>query len=263
MIRQTASLEGLSLPPHPQLTRIWSLYGAYGSQYDFCRFYLAQNGAGVPCAVFCVLDGGITLYGWRPDTDEELADFIRMQPFLAGASVCSDTLPTLLKDEFSLHRGNIMVKKLVGGGAARPGSPDFRRAYRILEQVFPGYFPPGGFDQWYCDASHRIRHGAQDLFLLEDAATGSLGYGDGEYALISQVAVQKSDRGKGIGSRLLTAMEQAALGKSAGRCRTAVYSKDEGTDRFYQKNGYVRAGIWTEISRPPERIGSTNDRELF
>lgn len=248
MIKQGSPFS-VQAPPHPQLSKIRALYRAYGDQYDFCRFYLAQNSAGIPCAVFSVLDGAVSGYGWRPDADEEWAEFLKMLPGFAGASVCSDTLPGFLKD-YPQRTGTVLVKKLSGRGETFSESPDYRQAYRILGEAFPGSFLPGDFDSWYCDICHRVRHETDVLFSWEQAA-GLITACPGEYGVIRLAAVAPFAQGKGIGSRLLAAMEATAVEKGCNMA--AVFSKDYKTDLFYQKNGYLPAGKWTEIHPTAER----------
>ena len=93
-----------------------------------------------------------------------------------------------------------------------------------------------------CDGYPRLRAGiiglpARPLFrVLEDLD-------DGDFYL-SSLAVDEDQRGQGIGSALIDAMEERARAAGSRRFTIALAAKNEGAQRLYRRHGFAVYAKW-------------------
>lgn len=223
-----------------QAVRLKSILSAYGTGYDFFRFYLQKESGALLCKIG---EDGI-LYPGDGRFQKELADFIRLNGIrqLSVAGKQGQKLAACLPDA-DIRRGTVLVRLPVKEPPVPFVMADcmglYQRGYRILCAAFPS-LSEADFDAWYCDLSHRVRHRTAGMFLLEDTACAVF-LQDGEDLFLDKLAVLPQKQGEGIGSKLL----RAVAGQFTG-CRMAVYSENSFTDRFYLKNGFQRIGEWQE-----------------
>ena len=109
-----------------------------------------------------------------------------------------------------------------------PEAAAIRRDVFIAEQGFENEFDDTDETAYHCLV---IRGGIP-------IATGRL-YGTGSEAHIGRIAVVRSERGKGIGSLLMSEIEKYAA--RLGFTRTALAAQCRAKE-FYAANGYVPAG---------------------
>ena len=221
------------------LLRIQTLLAAYGTEYDFCRFYRQEESG----SLLACLDTGALLWASSEADLEEVASCLKMMgagTLLAGETAGRALLPLLPGAES--RTGTILEKRASGGDGKNlreaVDMPALREAYRLITE---GFGPLGDFTTWYCDLSHRRRHGVCRVFLYDGRACAVAAQGEGR-VLLSQVAVSPACRRSGVGTALLRAVE-AQYPDSL----LAVYSRDGGTDLFYQELGFRPAGRWLEL----------------
>ncbi len=223
-----------------QLTRIQALLAAYGNSYDFCRLYLQEESG----ALLACLDDSAILYAPNGVAPEELAGCLEMtkaSSLLADAAEAEGLLPFLPSAD--ARTGKIMGKR---ASYATPSDqlvkadtlPALHKVHRLIEQ---GFGETGTFDNWYCDISHRIRHGVGQAFLYRELAC-AVAAEWGDRVLLSQIAVSPACRGSGYGSAMLQAVEACYAEKEI-----AIYSRNSGTDVFYRKLGFAPIGRWLEL----------------
>lgn len=210
--------------------KIRSYLNAYGTSYDFCRFY--ENDIG----------GAILIYNGTMVADgkfdnEELDGFIEMLspvtveiPSDIGFVPSGDYIPcerTLFKavdipcsDEALDVKHNTFIAD---------SFPILSEAFGIDE-----------FDAWYVDISHRIRHGVSDIYLYETTTVQKAFDIDG-FVFLSHIATAKNDRGKGNAARLLNWL-CGELRKE--RKEIYLYSKKE-RYTFYRLLGFQK--VTTDI----------------
>ncbi len=224
---------------HPQVAKIQALLSAYGITYDFCRFYRQSLGEGAT-AYLCRLDhSGVLWVGADADV-REWYDFAGMTGF-TEISVAGEKADALRRigAGFDWQSGSVFVKYISqkATDAEQLTSVSLSEVFAIVKQCFPNVTDKQ-FDSWYCDISHRIRHGVCKAFLYRDAAAAVvLHYGN--TAIISQLCVLPKYRGRGIGSELMQVIEN-----SYGGCCVVVFSKDERSDAFYRKNRFQLTESW-------------------
>ena len=224
-----------------QLHRLRLLFQAYGTDCSFCRFYRQQESG----ALFCVLEDSGLVWAAENADPVELAAYVRMTGVRRVSATGSIGLQlTRELPEFALQSGSIMEKRAAAAGQAdklqyAEAMPLLLQGYQILSAAFP----VGDFAAWYCDVSHRIRHGAAKVCLWEQTGCAVLQQ-TGDSVFLSAVAVQPEVRRCGIGGRMLRAVETACAGKRLG-----VYSFSQDSDRFYRRLNFCETGSWYSLER--------------
>lgn len=182
----------LDLPEHGvEAQKIRALWLAYGSQWDFCRFF--RQGS----AYLAALDGSFVICDENGCDTDELSGFL-----LAGGFsdiICS--VDSGLKIGRSLGIEPKIVNLMTYAGAYHssklPTEVQPGEIWNVIEKRFSPAFEP-----WYLDMSHRVRHGVTKCFSDGKAAL-VLQHDINNEALISQVCVLPDDEGKGYASGLL------------------------------------------------------------
>ena len=199
MIRRATSAEELSrLPEHGvEAQKIRALLLAYGTKYDFCRFFVSED------FILCEMNGSFVVseIGEYPDV-EELADFFGFGGF--SEIFCSDVLGKRLAERLEGREcETVSLMKFCGsvsetetrGETNRP--PRLDNVYVILKTAFDI-----DYEAWYTDMSHRIRHNVASARLLGRSAL-MIQYDQNGEALLSQIATAPEARGQGNASKLI------------------------------------------------------------
>lgn len=176
--------------------KILAAYNAYGSGYDFCRFYSCENPDGSFGTVHIynssmVVDGSV-------DADDIVTLIKMTKPAnieISGGTVLKAdgyqkrhrTLFRALPHETDIDFADITVN----GNA--------EECYKILAESFENM---GSFEDWYVDISHRIRHGVSELYYCGET-TVTRNFDIDGFVFVSHIATAESARGKGAARRLL------------------------------------------------------------
>lgn len=200
MIRRVFSPDELPLPQKGvEAQKIRALLKAYGTKYEFCRFYTSES------AVLCETDGDFVLCGAEnsPDTPdvEELADFFAFGGF--SEIFCSKELGVALGERLCCRSQRVSLMRFEGEAvpnAEVERDPPLNDVYGILKTAFNIEYEP-----WYADMSHRIRHNIARARRLGNSALIIQHDINGE-ALLSQIATLPEFRNRGNASRLIKAV---------------------------------------------------------
>ncbi len=214
-----------------------ALYRAYGTAYPFCSFYISRDGH--TCAA---LYEGALLFSDERDLGVVWNETVRMLPV---GSILSDTMLRL--PHMRQRTGDVMAAWVRAHRRNEETSccaDHIGAAYRVLSSVFPADYQVGTpqerdvFMRWYAEMSQYVRHGAAKLYAMPDKSAAVVLL-SGADALLSQLGVRSEARGMGYGSRLINAvLDNLDVG------RLLVFSRNEDTNRFYRKNGFLPAGKW-------------------
>lgn len=227
MIKRAVSADEFSALPENgvEAQKIRSLLMAYGTKYDFCRFYLAEN------AFIAQLNGDFIVCG---DGETDAAEFAEFLGFCGFSSVfCSKKLGEVLSKKLGSDAKIVNLMRFdrnvvnYGSDIVTPKTLSPSEAYSVIKTGFEIEFEP-----WYLDMSHRVRHNISRLYGLCGSALAVQYAVNGE-ALISQVATLPDQRGKGFASRLILSV--------CGELRdysVYVLCENELTG-FYRKNGFA------------------------
>lgn len=197
MISRAYSAAELSVLPKSgvEAQKIRALLLAYGTKYDFCRFYISEN------AALCEMDGSFaiceTLTPYHSAVDE-LAGFLGLGGY--KDIFCSAELGEQLSARLSGTFRRVRLMRFCGTSsecADVEKEPPLEKVYRVLSTAFAVEH-----DAWYADMSHRIRHGVARARLLDGSALIIQHEINGE-ALLSQIATVPEKRGRGNAARLI------------------------------------------------------------
>lgn len=198
--------------------KIKALAACYGTKYDFCRFYKADN------SILCGLNDSYILYGCN--ASEELAAFFTSFGF--SEIFCSYSVGNQLSKPVDCHSNSVNLMRFDGMGVPQDTehNTSLGELYEILKTGFDIEFEP-----WYLDISHRVRHGVAQTRRLGDSAL-IIQHNINGAALLSQIATLPESRGKGNAARLISAV-CAELSPS----KTYIICEDKLLD-FYKHIGF-------------------------
>ena len=227
MIQRLTAPEQLGALPERGVMaqKIRALLCAYGTGYDFCRFFLQGEGC------FIALFGGSAVICGASEDRGELAEFLHFSG--AADILCSEECGRELCGLLPLKAERVNLLRFCGApsGVEVNDAPALSEVYGIISKAFEIEFEP-----WYLDMSHRVRHGVARCFTLESYAACVLQHDINGEALISQVATLPERRGEGLAKRLIHEVCRRCSGSE-------VYVICE--DRllgFYEKLGFERVG---------------------
>ncbi|MCH5204082.1 MAG: GNAT family N-acetyltransferase [Oscillospiraceae bacterium] len=234
MIKRVISSKELSELPKSgvEAQKIRALLEAYGTDYDFCRFYSAE---GLIIARFYD-EFVISTFG---ETDfDELSEFLNFGGF--SKLFCAEEAGKMLSEKLKINHKRLNLMRFSGALSEAPeqiSELSLFEAYDILKTSFKIEFEP-----WYLDMSHRIRHGISKFYGYNGSVLCVQHDLCGE-ALLSQIATIPEMRNKGNASRLITAV-----------CRKLNESEvfllcENKLVNFYEKIGFEQFGIKCELSR--------------
>jgi hypothetical protein len=209
--------------------KILSYLDAYGTDYDFCRFYGDENDS-----VMLMINSTLLISGDTFEKDE-LCEFVKMnQPFrIEGNQTAIDNIYGT--DNYKkLHR---TLFKLVPGDNSKIDendvnfNPSLDNVYSILSEGFPNLLD---YPLWLADTSHRIRHEISSTIVYKEITTASIVYDINGYVLVGQVATKISARGSGYARKLLRWLADylAKQGKTS-----FLYALDT-RESFYHEIGF-------------------------
>lgn len=182
--------------------RIKSHFMAYGTEYDFLRFFFIDV-KGEHIGMFSAFNSAlmVSTFKGKEMTDEaleELAGFTRMlKPFSVELEKAyGDRLLSFLSDEY---RGDRRTEFTYIPTGKLPKlevdeTPRLDDVYKILAPCFPRL--AAGYEMWITDTSHRVRRGLAQSFLLGDYTTATIQYIIDGIALIGNVGTIPEERGK-------------------------------------------------------------------
>ena len=176
---------------------------AYGTDYDFCRFYRIENQNGY--GFMFIINSTLIICSDYDIYSEELLQFAEMNmPFRIEGSqqilnrlkenmnyqVLNRTVFEMLPDENTKNFDELQVNF----------NPDFKQVYQILSEGFPNI---ADFGLWYTDTSHRCRHGISKVFTYKECTTASIVFDIENCVLVGQVATKIKSRGSGYAREFL------------------------------------------------------------
>lgn len=177
---------------------------AYGTGYDFCRFYEISDDSGRGF-MFIINSTLIICSDEKLEVTDELEMFIQMNlPFRIEGS---QRILNNLKGSGHYQILNRTVFELVPDKNTANFNeqyvdfdPKLTDVYRILSEGFPNITD---FELWYTDTSHRCRHGISRVFTYKKCTTASVVFDIENDILIGQVATKINSRGSGYAREFL------------------------------------------------------------
>lgn len=208
--------------------RILSYFNAYGTGYDFCRFFKSGE------SVMLMINSTMLICGGSFD-HEEINFFVDMhKPFRIEGD---QGVISMIKNSgyIPLHRTTF---QLVSTENTLPEDerdidlePKLDEVYSILNEGFPNL---SDYPLWLADTSHRVRHGISRVMTYKSCTTASISYDINDFVLVSQVATRVSARGSGYARRFLTWL----AGYLEKQGKTAVLYALDIRESFYREIGF-------------------------
>lgn len=189
--------------------RIKSHLLAYGTGYDFARFFVVENNDSV-LGLICVFNSTMMISTlecrrFGDDVLAEIAGFISMERPASVEFECeyAQKLSELLKDEY---RGDTRTEFAFEPKNELPvlqvdELPKLDKVFDILKTCFPAL--ADSYELWLADTSHRVRRGLSQSFLLGDYTTATIQYIIDGVALVGHVGTVPEERGKFHARQLL------------------------------------------------------------
>ncbi len=184
--------------------KLLAYFKAYGTDYEFCRFYKLEyeNGMGF----MFMINSTLIICSEDDIAVDELSCFIEMNmPFrIEGAQQILERLKNVLKDYQALNR--TVFEMLPDETTASFNekfvdfNPKLSDAYEILSEGFPNI---ADYGLWFTDTSHRCRHGVSKVFTYKGCTTASIVFDIENDVLVGQVATKISSRGSGYAREFL------------------------------------------------------------
>jgi GNAT superfamily N-acetyltransferase len=214
----------------PNMLKIKAQFQAYGTQYDFVRFYANEERT----QIISIQDNVATFYGNEDDDFEEACNFLSM----TTNEVLSEILIPL--DEYCVGEGNIYVCKDIQNITLENVSHNIDDAYRVLSQVFSEDINEKNYPRWYTDVSHRVRHKVSRVYTYRNICSGTAYCNIDGQLLITKLATVESARGQGLATKMIHHI--ASHEKDVKRI--VLLSQNKTSDRFYEKIGFTFYKNW-------------------
>lgn len=231
MISRARSAAELSRLPAQgvEAQKIRALLLAYGTKYDFCRFYASES------FIFCEMNGSFVVSEIEKGSHvDELAEFLEFGGF--AEIFCSEALGERLKPLLCCNLKRVELMRFCGENAKTgeyneiDKAPSLDDVFAIIKTAFDI-----DYESWYVDMSHRIRHNVAGARRLGNSALTIQHDLNGE-ALLSQIATSPDSRSRGGASRLISAVCAELFPSSV-----YVICEDSLTG-FYSRLGFEFAG---------------------
>lgn len=234
MIKRVDSPDELSSLPESgvEAQKIRALLQAYGTGYDFCRFYSAEG------LIIARFYNEFVICTFGNADIEELCEFLSFSGF--SKLFCSEVAGKLLSEKLKLNRNMLNLMRFSGNLCEAPekiSELSLSEAYGILKASFEIDYEP-----WYLDMSHRIRHGVSKFYGYNGSVLCVQHNLCGE-ALLSQIATVPEMRNKGDASGLIT-----AVCRKLSKREIFLLCEDK-LVKFYNKIGFEKCGIKYELSK--------------
>jgi ribosomal protein S18 acetylase RimI-like enzyme len=193
ILGDAAEAYNITCRPNAAGTRLLSQLGAYGTEYDFARFWLQSDGNRI-IALMSRLDGAATVWDTGGADYDEIISFFRA---VGCNSLMTENvgLPLTAVESGSVMRFCGFPRKT---GAGVNDNPRLQGVYDIMSTSFD--VPP--FDCWYADMSHRVRHGYAKCYTNGDFSAAAASFAD-KSALIYGVCTVPDMRGRRFASGLV------------------------------------------------------------
>lgn len=184
-----------------------SHYLAYGTKYDFCRFFSLSADCGQ--ALICMFNSAMIVSANFESLDDgflsDILTFVNMNKpeRIEAERLISEKMCGLFPDEYSAKNRTefVLEGNFPQAEIEVNESPKLDDVFGILSECHPEM--KGTYELWLTDSSHRVRHGLSSFFMLNNSTTASIQYIIDGIALVGQVATLPEHRGKHYARELL------------------------------------------------------------
>lgn len=221
--------------------KISSKVSAYGFEYDFFKVWFSRNGSDIS-AVIAQFENEVTIVADDNADFEELSSFCQLNGFENGC--CQSEVLGKLGLAPKAEKQMFVYEKPSGNNTGFiDAHGDLRQAYSIISKSIPNSFSPdeNAYLSFLSDFTFRQRRGSARIKTYsENGKVVSCALTSAETdntAIISGVACDESQRGKGIGKMTVQCLADELLreGKTV-----YVIALNDGAGEFYNKIGFKK-----------------------
>ncbi len=191
--------------------KIKASFYAYGTKFEFCKFFLVSFEE--KSGIISLFNSSMVIsfqdeFNFCDELISEIADFIHLySPFSIESSVDFITKMSLKLGEkynsnertefsFSYEKNNEINMEI-------DEIPKLDDVFNILKKSFEAFETLDAYELWLTDTSHKIRHGISQVFLAQKRTTATLQYIIDDVALIGHVATLPEFRGQFLARKML------------------------------------------------------------
>lgn len=228
------------IPESHNKNKILSLYQAYKTTADFCRFYtVSENDKN---SIACVFGNSLIYADNQLENYAELAAFASACNDISLKTDCAFKIMEYINEDFehqtldiNVYNGKIYDIEDINK------APSLQKAYEIIASGFDNI----DFDFWYVDMSHRIRHGISKTFTYQNSSTATVQFDTGKEVFLSQIATLPQMQKKGLASALL---RQIATRYTKENKLVYLFAKPK-LREFYNHTGFDTKGEFSQLTR--------------
>ena len=215
--------------------RIETLLNTYGNSVGVDLF--AQTVDGEITAVFGGIDNSFTLICLdNADYDELNSYFLFIKAIVFCDGEVSKRLNAKQIDKALLYEFEKEVKPT--DFPYEKGRGSIAEVYKLLENGIDGDIELPPFDFWYTDFCLRFNHNSSEYFIVEKAVAVA-GFVTEYCSLITGVAVDINDRGKGFGKTALSGLIHNIICKYP---QSKVFASTVNSGGFYEALNFKHCG---------------------
>ena len=228
------------------ITRIRSLYRAYGDAVDFVAFW-EQTIDDETVALISRFEDKFSLWYTDGCDFEELAAFLRFQG--AGSVMMRADVPLDFDEAVHVISGTVLeYTDDEFNSDLELYEPDFKTLYELLKTCESDIFRVPDYLMFLSDLTHRCNRGLLNIASAEKdgvLAASVMTVSECESAVVlGAVATRPAFRRQGLARMLVRGLSSRI--KRGGR-RVFVYSASEDNTRFYENSGFIPAAGFKEI----------------
>ena len=204
--------------------KIKSYFKAYGSNYNFCRFYKCED------AVIMIYNSTMVIDNSK--VSDEMISFIELINPMSIEIRCNDGITDLngynqhIRELFKFNNAN----KQINNNELKINCC-LDKIFAILKEGFG----IKEYDEWYVDISHRIRHNTANIYLYKDSVTATMQFNEDDFAFFSHIATSAESRGKGYARELLYILSGMIENQNSDAYLFAL----EHRVTFYEEIGFI------------------------
>ncbi|HNX64613.1 MAG TPA: hypothetical protein PKI60_05450 [Oscillospiraceae bacterium] len=225
MITQISDKNELIFPDNYYGNKLSSLLDAYGTGYDFCRFYKSND-----CFIG-ILNSSMVYTG------ELISDIEEFETFVGLNSPSEIEMPLISENAIEISGYNkvprVMFEFSDGDYPENMDVDENPKLNKTFEIVKDSFGLEKCYDLWLTDTSHRIRHGVSQIYLWEKT-TAACYFVKNKIAFFGQIATATSERGKGNARKLLYWIYNKMKGEGI---RATLFAQPHRTG-FYKEIGF-------------------------
>lgn len=251
MIKQIFNLDDFDVSALQQSyygRKLLSYLNAYGTNYDFCRFYSVQD-IGVNAYMFQI-NSTLVICSDLPLPIEELLCYISLyRPYRVEAPFYIINALGEPQNYKRLRRTQFEFSEHLPDDSFNESevndNPNLSQVYEILAEGFPSMQDKS---LWLTDTSHRVRRGISKVYLYKGCTTATILFDINNNAVIGQVATKMSYRGKKYARELLYWLGHRLRQKDR---KVTLFALDY-RESFYQEIGFSTLGLENVLQRTDE-----------